>query len=176
MMLRPGKSTRCATALAALTLLAAGGAAAAARPPKGLWATVNICDTAAHPNLIGVRGNMPGNGTRQLMFMRFHAQYYDPRTKRWFNGRGAVSPWRFVGSALLKWARAGYNFRFEVRRGAVLVLRGVVDFQWRARRRTRSGHRRTVVVRTLHARTRGNHPSDQADPPGYSSGICEIRG
>ncbi len=58
--------------------------------------------------------------------------------------------------------------------GAAFVLRGVVDFQWRAKRRTKSGHRKWVVLRTLHANTKGEHPSKVADPPGYTSGTCEI--
>jgi hypothetical protein len=50
----------------------------------------------------------------------------------------------------------------------------VVDFQWRERRRTKSRHSKFVAVRTLHANTKGQHSTADGDPPGYSSGTCEI--
>src|SRR4051812_27038321 len=55
-----------------LALGAPSGALAASAP----WATVNVCDTAANPDTVGVRGSMPGNGVAsQEMFMRFQLQY-----------------------------------------------------------------------------------------------------
>lgn len=151
--------------------------AGAGPPPKRLWATVNICDTVTHPDQMGIRASMPGNGTRQRMFMRFHAQFYNQTTKKWSEVRGiGVSDWMSAGRARVKARQLGYNFTFRTpQAGATYVLRGVVDFQWRARRRTPSGRHRTVVVRTLHANTKGDHPASGADPPNYSSGICEIR-
>ena len=41
------------------------------------WATVNRCDTTAHPNQIGIRASMPGLARRTRMFMRFRVQYQD---------------------------------------------------------------------------------------------------
>jgi hypothetical protein len=177
MMLRQGKLIHHSAALALLGALAVSPDAGAAPPPKGLWATVNICNTLTHPNQMGVRASMPGDGRRERMFMRFHAQYYDSNTKKWSDVKGtAASGWLFAGSARFRARQAGYTFSFAPpKSGSAFVLRGVVDFQWRARRRTRSGQRRTVVVRTLHANTKGGHPSDGADPPGYTSGTCEIR-
>jgi hypothetical protein len=177
MMLRQRTAARHAAAVAALAILASCASASAAPPPRNLWATVNICDTVAHPDMMGVRASMPGNGSRQRMFMRFRAEFYNPMTKKWFSVKGTgVSGWVFAGPARFKARQAGYTFSFmPPPSGSAFVLRGVVDFQWRARRRTRSGRRRTVVVRTLHANTKGQHPSDGADPAGYSSGTCEIR-
>ena len=177
MMLRQGTGFRYASLLAVLAVLAASAHAAAAPAPKNLWATVNICDTAAHPNQMGVRASMPGDGTRERMWMRFHAQFYKPKTRQWFDVKGnGVSPWQYVGRARVRSQEAGYTFSFAPpTAGNAFVLRGVVDFQWRIKRRTRNGRLRTVVVRTLHANTKGEHPSDGADPPGYSSGTCEIR-
>lgn len=177
MMFRQGTAFRHAALLAALGAAGACSQASAAPPPKNLWATVNICDTVAHPNQMGVRASMPGNGTRERMWMRFHAQFYRPDSKKWFDVKGGVSDWQAVGSARVKVRQAGYTFMFNTPDPGqpAYVLRGVVDFQWRAKRRTRNGHRRTVVVRTLHANTKGEHPADGADPRGYSSGICEIR-
>ena len=177
MMFRQGKVFRHVAAAAAIAAATAVSTAAGAPAPKRLWATVNICDTFAHPNQMGVRASMPGNHTRERMWMRFHAQFYKPKTREWFDVKGnGVSPWQYVGRARVKSRQAGYTFSFAPpAAGHAFVLRGVVDFQWRKKKRTRSGKRRTVVVRTLHANTKGEHPSDGADPPGYSSGTCEIR-
>ena len=167
------------TAIVALigAILAWGAPAGAAPPPKGLWATVNICDTAAHPNEMGVRASMPGNHTRQRMFMRFHAQFYNATTKKWFDVKGVgVTGWIKAGSARFRRRQLGYTFSFKPPpAGMSYVLRGVVDFQWRARRHRRHRRPRFVVVRTLHANTKGQHPAPGADPPRYSSGTCEIR-
>lgn len=176
-MFRQGTAFRYLTALSIAGILACCSAAGAAPPPKNLWATVNICNTVDHPYQMGVRASMPGNGRRQRMYMRFHAQVYKPATKTWKNVRGiGVSGWQALGSARRgKPVQAGYTFTFEPPKiGTSFVLRGVVDFQWREKRRTKSGVRRTVVVRTLHANTKGEHPAEGADPTGYSSGTCEI--
>jgi hypothetical protein len=173
-MFRQGTWFRHVVALAVAGAVFACGTAQAAPLPKNLWATVNICDTANYPNQMGVRASMPGNGTRQKMYMRFHAQFYNPNTKKWFNVKGiAASPWLLAGSARFKTRQAGYNFSFAPQ-SAPFTLRGVVDFQWRAKRRTKHGKRKMVVVRTLHANTKGEHPAAGADPPNYSSGTCEI--
>jgi hypothetical protein len=185
-MFRPGTTFRRVLALAATGILAACGTASAAPPPKNLWATVDICDTMPHPNQMGVLASMPGNATRQRMFMRFRAQYYDSTKKAWFPVKQkqvsgappvpATSGWRGAGRATQKRAELGWTFSLQPpNAGAAFVLRGVVDFQWRIKRRTKSGHVETVVVRTLHANTKGEHPSKVADPPGYTSGTCEIR-
>ena len=177
-MIRQGNTFRHIAALAVAAAVCGCATAGAAPPPKGLWATVNICDTAGHPNQMGVRANMPGDGNRrERMWMRFHAQFYNSQTKKWFDVKGnGVSGWQRLGSSRAKAKQAGYTFSFaQPKAGAAFVLRGVVDFQWRERRRTKSGRRRTVIVRTLHANTKGEHPSEGADPPGYSSGTCEIR-
>jgi hypothetical protein len=144
---------------------------AQAAPPK-LWATVNICDTLRHPDQMGVRASMPGNGTRERMWMRFHAQFFDSTKNAWSDVKsGGVSPWILGGSALFMTRQAGYTFVFKAPpAGSTFTLRGRVDFQWRAKR-----HRRTVVVRRAHANTKGGIKStDGADPPGYSSGLCTI--
>jgi hypothetical protein len=185
-MFRPGTTLRPVLALAAAGIVAGGGTASAAPAPKGLWATVDICNSIAHPNQMGVLASMPGNGTRQRMFMRFRAQFYDSSRKVWLPVKQkqvvgqppvpASSGWRPAGRATQKRAELGWTFSLQPpAAGSAFVLRGVVDFQWRVTRRTKSGHRLTVVVRTLHANTKGEHPSKVADPPGYTSGTCEIR-
>src|SRR5436190_17983632 len=66
--------------LAALACLALVPATAGARTAdqRALWATVNVCDTLRHPDVIGIRGSMPGvDNHRETMWMRFRVQYYD---------------------------------------------------------------------------------------------------
>ena len=48
-----------AAPLAIGAMLLAGASPASAT--RHLWATVNVCDTAAHPDMMGVRGRMPGH-------------------------------------------------------------------------------------------------------------------
>ena len=67
--------------LALLLTLTLALPAPAAAGDADLWATINICDTEAYPNVLGVRASMPGNRTRQKMWMRFRATYYDRATE-----------------------------------------------------------------------------------------------
>jgi hypothetical protein len=161
--------------LSALALLVACTSASAAPRPADLWATVNICDTVRHPNQMGVRASMPGDGTREQMFMRFRAQFYDATKKKWFPTGNGKSDWISAGSAHFKARQAGWTFTFKAPApGSTFTLRGVVDFQWRIKRRS-GGRLHTIIVRRAHANTKGGFESTLgADPPGYSNGICQI--
>jgi hypothetical protein len=141
-----------------------------------LWATVNICDTLRHPNQMGVQASMPGNGTRERMYMRFRAQFFNATKNKWFNVKGnADSGWVLAGSARFVSREAGWTFSFDApTTGASFTLRGLVNFQWRIRKRV-DGKPRTVIVRRSKEITQGGQKSPVgADPPGYSSGTCEI--
>lgn len=170
-------------ALAALVSLLVLSLAPAAqgrtvRPSKDLWATVNICDTPAHPDTIGIRGSMPGSGRRgEVMFMRFRVQFYARTDQKWHNiARGADSGLIRVGSARHKVRQSGWSFRFMAPDGSdSYVVRGVVTFAWRRERRI-NGRRTYRTVARTERRTKSGHPNAVgADPPGYSSGLCEIR-
>ena len=150
-----------------------------ARDPD-LWATINICDTAAFPDAMGVRASMPGNGTRQRMYMRFSATFYDRVQQAWYPVEGVrSSPWVFTGNATIRARKAGWTFQFEPPApGTDSVVRGVVEFQWRKRKRSRrkGAPAREVVVRTSRANTRHGIPNvEGGDPPGTSEGVCVIR-
>ena len=54
-----------------LTLLLAASAAPARADDADLWATVNVCDTAAHPDEVGIRASMPGGKRGTRLQMRF---------------------------------------------------------------------------------------------------------
>lgn len=158
--------------LAAIAALAALSApAAAARQPDLLWATINVCDTAAAPDTVGVRASMPGNGTRQRLYMRFEAQWFDGAQDR-FVASGASSRWVRVGSARHRSTQGGFSFAFAPpAAGTEFVMRGLVSYEWRGRRKGRS-----VVVRRATRYTReGISGVEGGDPAGYSAAVCAIR-
>jgi hypothetical protein len=158
--------------LLVLVLLLAVPAPAAAWHKERLWATVNICDTEDNPNVLGVRASMPGNGTRQKMWMRFRATYFDRSSEEWRNvGGNSRSPWIKVGSARYH-RQAGRKFRIEPPLPVTSwVVRGIVKYRW-TRKRKRGGFR---VVRRATQKTLSGHPTRRhGDPYDYSNGICEI--
>ena len=158
--------------LAALTLLAATPAARpAGAADAGPWATVNVCDTDAHPDAIGVRGWMPGTGDRRdELSMRFELQYLRRRDGRWLRvGRAGDSGVVPVGHGDARARQAGRTFTVmspDADRPAHL-LRAVVTFEWR-----RGG----VLVRRTRRPTQGLRAATPgADPPGFSAATCSIR-
>jgi hypothetical protein len=168
----------------AVLLLAALLTAPLSAPPaeaarkKLLWATVNACDTIAHPNAIGLRASMPGNGTRQRMYVRFTAQYKDTATGKWKRVPGVGrSSWVKLGSARVRARQAGWTFTIgQPPAGASFTLRGRVDFRWKARHKRRHAPDRWVVVKHRHRFTRGGLTGvDGGDPPGASQASCTVR-
>ena len=156
--------------LALLLALALPGSAAAS-DNDDLWATINICDTEANPNVLGVRASMPGNGTRQTMWMRFRATYFDRATETWHRIPGnSQSPWIETGKARVSARQAGRRFTIEPPLPTTThVVRGVVKYQWRRRK---TGE----VVRRARKVTLAGHPTGSyGDPYDYSAGLCEIR-
>jgi hypothetical protein len=142
---------------------------ASAKPVADLWATVNVCDTTVHDNMMGVRASMPGDGDRTKMYMRFVAQYYDRAKQLWSEVQGSgVSKWIYVGSGQFARRQAGYTFAFDAPAGGkTFMLRGAVDYKWTKGRR---------IVRTAHLLTKSGHPNTKgADPTAFSAGLCEIR-
>ncbi len=163
-----------ATLGAIALLLAAAPAGAAARKAdpilhdKRLWATINVCDTVGHPDSIGIRGSMPGDGDRtEVMFMRFGVQLFDAAGARWRNLDGADSGFVEVGSAR-KARQSGNTFTITPPRpgSAPYLLRGVVSFEWRE-----GGQ----VVRHTRRSTAVGHPNTAgSDPVGFTSATCMI--
>jgi hypothetical protein len=156
------------TGVAAACCLAVASLAPAASRPKDLWATVNVCDTEIHQDMMGVRASMPGDAERTKMYMRFAAQYYDRSKQLWFDVKGdGVSKWIYVGLGKYARRQGGYTFAFDApEEGKAFVLRGVVDFKWVKGRR---------IVRTARQTTKGGHPNTRgADPKTFSAGLCEI--
>lgn len=135
---------------------------------RGLWATVNVCDTATAPNTIGIRGSMPGRRDgRETLWMRFQVQYLSEVDQRWhYVTDGGDSGFVPVGTGRSKPRQAGRSFRIDPSNGRPVTLRGRVSFEWRLK---------SEVVRRASMRTRrGYESSAGADPPGYTAATCTI--
>lgn len=140
-------------------LLAAVLAAAA-----GPWATVNVCDTAKHPDAIGVRASMPGFPRHARLARRFRVQYRTD-SGAWRDVAGADSGWRALGRAQGYPVESGWSFTFA-RSTTAVTLRGMVRFRTR---RPGSAPRFTEL-----ATTSGHKSSAGADPQGYSAATCTL--
>jgi hypothetical protein len=153
-----------------LALALPASATASHRADDDFWATINICDTETHPNVLGVRASMPGNGTSQTMWMRFFASYFDRGTEEWYDvGGDSRSPWIKLGNARWRARQSGRTFDINPPLPTTShVVRGVVKYRWRRKRDNK-------VVRRARQVTLAGHPTGRhGDPDGYSAGLCEI--
>lgn len=153
--------------MAAAAVLWPAGASAAAKQP---WATINVCDTAERPNVVGIRASMPGSGNRgERMFIRIVVQYLKPGPGTWHPvGPQADSGFVAVGTARAKARQFGRNFLLQDPPARTShIVRGFVRFEWR---------RGDEVMRSASRLTRAGRPGTPgADPPGFSAATCEIR-
>jgi hypothetical protein len=135
-----------------------------------LWATINICDTAKHPDTIGIRASMPGSGKKaEKMYMRFQVQYFRASTQTWAPTDATVdSGFQSVGSALFRRRESGWNFSITPPpAGQTYRLRGIVSFEWRIGKK---------VVRKAQKRTHSGHKGTfGADPKTASAAECIIK-
>jgi hypothetical protein len=167
----PGPLALGAPLLALLVLLAVcAPAGAAAKKPLQPWATVNVCDTAKHPDAIGIRASMPGAQRAKVrLYVRFRVLWRDSTDGLWHNLlKGGDSEWIALGRVKAGTAReTGQIFRYEApKAGAPLLLRGRVYFQWRIGR--------TVVKRELAYTAKGHRSAAGSDPKGYSAATCTL--
>ena len=135
---------------------------------KSLWATINICDTPAHPNAIGIRGSMPGTGEAGVMYIRFRVEYFTAADKTWhFAESGGNSDWIRVGSAKYRVRQTGFTFTFAPPPGGgAWTMRGVVTYQWRVGKK--------VVFKEERNTVHGHVDAVGGDPAGTSLGLCSI--
>ncbi len=137
-------------------------AVARAKRSKSLWATVNICDTKAHPNMIGVRGQMPALGFPARLAMIIKLDYYSLQT-------GAFRPVPHLqmrdslGIASTGFHQGGGIFQFKP---PVAPLSGTITFQWRV------GNR--LLGQATRLTSHGDKGVDNGDPPGTSHAVCRI--
>jgi hypothetical protein len=135
----------CTAALLALAAPAAG--AAPARPfDPDLWATVNLCDTPQRPGAMGIRVSLPPRYRHESQWMRVQVQWYDLATGQWKLLRaGGDTGWKKIGNGR-RLVQSGTIFKFnEPAAGRYLLLRGLVDVQWR-RRGHMTGTARTTTL------------------------------
>jgi hypothetical protein len=167
---------RTAIALIAAAALAGGPSAAQAAPAdaaqvkrsEDLWATVNVCDTADEPNVIGIRASMPGLGRRAQLYVRFQVQYLAKADGKWHNiESNADSGYVKLGVSRNRVIESGRNFTFlPPSDGGAHTMRGAVTFMWKVKGRT---------VERLRRFTEGGHPNTvNSDPAGYTAATCQI--
>jgi hypothetical protein len=154
--------------IAAATLVAAAPASAAELGPGPMWATVNVCDSAAQPNVMGVRASLPGDGSDAEMSVRFTAQWFDNSKQAWLPVSGsATSPWLPAGSARYVSRQAGWNFSFDAPSpGHLFLLRALAELQW-----SRGG---TVVRSSSLVTSAGMAAVMEGDPVGTSRASCQL--
>jgi len=143
--------------------LQAGGAHTPYHSPE-LWATINVCSPKNAPDVVGVRGSMPGDGEpKDSMYMRFRLEYFEATTQKWLElGHGADSGTLAVG--LANTARQyGRSFTLAAPTKSV-KLRGLVSFEWVRDKRT--------VYSTQRVTSAGRKSLAGADPVGYSASTC----
>jgi hypothetical protein len=104
------RKSRCVALCAALLAVTAGPAhAAGTEQLTSSWANVNICNSGQ----LGARAQLAGDGSGDVMRVRFTAQWLSPGG--WVPLAGqASSPWQEAGSAEFTWAQAGWTFAISV--------------------------------------------------------------
>jgi hypothetical protein len=128
-----------------------------------LWATVNVCDTRRHPDVIGIRAQMPALGFESTLRMRFLVEYWSTQAKAFKAVPGATRPVT-VGLEKTGLHQEGVQFPFPPHSGS---LRGTVKFEWA------TGHR--LLGRSIANTTHGHRDADFGDPAHYSAPRCVIR-
>jgi hypothetical protein len=134
---------------AAVAVLAPAGATAKTGEHPDLWATVNLCDAPSNPGAVGVRVSIPSEKGSPQQWARIHLQWFDGTARAWRAVRaGGDAGWSRLGIGT-RLVEGGTTFTFPPpAAGARMVLRGVVEVQWRdgthvvdrARLRTTEGH------------------------------------
>jgi hypothetical protein len=137
-----------ALVLAALASAPAG--AAAKEEHSDLWATVNLCDSPSRPGAVGVRVSIPRENGAPRQWARIRLQWFDGTDRAWRLVRsGGDAGWARIGIGT-RLVQGGTTFTFPPPKpGARIVLRGLVDVEWRdgtevvdhARLTTTAGHR-----------------------------------
>jgi hypothetical protein len=129
---------------------------------------VNVCDSAASPNGVGVRASVSGDGSDAQMSARFTVQWLNPRSNAWEPVEGVpTSPWQPAGSARQLAAQVGWTFQFQQPPpGTTFKIRGLAELQWR---------RGASVVRTDSRVTSGGLVGvDVGEPLGTSLADCTL--
>jgi hypothetical protein len=117
------KSRFVVLAAALLAVCASPAHAAGTEQLTSSWANVNICNSGQ----LGARAQLAGDGSRDIMRVRFTAQWLSPDGWVPLTGQ-ATSPWQDAGSAEFTWAQAGWTFNLAVPpTGVSYQLRAVAE-------------------------------------------------
>ena len=138
-----------------------------AQQERTLWATVNACNTPQRPNAAGIRVSMPARGGR-AQWIRVRVQYFNSLDRTWrLLPAGGDAGWDRIGNGR-RTVQSGWTFTFQTPSpGHRIVVRGLVDFQWRSGRR--------VIYRARQLTKPGHtNPADDLLPDSRAS--CEIDG
>jgi hypothetical protein len=147
-------STRALPVLLAVAaaILAPAGATAKTDAHPDLWATVNLCDAPTQPGGVGVRVSIPREQGAPQQWARIRLQWFDGNARAWRAlHSGGDAGWTRIGVGT-RLVQGGTTFSFPPpAAGARIVVRGVVEIQWRdgksvvdhARLRTTEGHATT---------------------------------
>jgi hypothetical protein len=160
--------TKRALALAAaVAALAPAAAIAKSEARPDLWATVNLCDTPAKPGAVGIRVSIPREKGAPEQWAHIHLQWFDGTKRAWRAlTSGGDAGWRRIGIGT-RLVQGGTTFHFDPPApGTRLVLRGVVDVQWR------DGKKVVDHVRLL---TTEGHASSADVHRRVSRSSCEIK-
>lgn len=122
----------------ALVAVAPAGAATDPQPDPDLWATVNHCDSPARPSAMGVRVSVPPRYRGERQWIRVRVEWFNAATNTWAllpASGGGDSGWKRIGQGH-RLAQGGTTFHFAPpAAGRYLIIRGLVNVQWRERGR-----------------------------------------
>jgi hypothetical protein len=137
---------------------------------RNVWATVNICNTRRHPDVVGFRVQMPGLGFAANLYADVQVEYWSAATRHFRpvpNGSGSLGSVVRLGRATTGTHQSGVTF--VIKRppsGVHFAFRGVATFRWK---------RGNKVLGSTTRNTGHGYPHvDFGDPAGYSAGTCTI--
>jgi hypothetical protein len=128
-----------------------------------LWATVNVCNTQHHPNVLGIRGQMPALGFSSQLSMTIRVDYWNTGQKRFKSDPNVPPQTVAIGTLRFGAHQGGTTIKFSPHAGR---LQGTITFQWK-----RAGK---VIGHLTRTTTGGHKHVDGADPAGHSAATCQI--
>jgi hypothetical protein len=126
-----------------------------------LWATVNICDTKHHPNVIGIRGQMPSLSFAAGLRMTIQVDYWSTTEHRYVPAPGAAAVVQ-LGRPKNSIIQGGATFTFQ----PPVRLSGTIEFQWMLHGK--------AIGHTTRATSSGDKQVAYGDPPGHSAASCRM--
>jgi hypothetical protein len=151
----------------AVAILAPAGAPAKVTAHADLWATVNLCDAPSRPGAVGVRVSVPRESGAPQQWANIRLQWFDGQARAWRAVRsGGDAGWARIGIGT-RLVEGGTTFTVPPPQpGARMVLRGVVDIEWR---------KGTHVVDRARVRTTAGHVAAGDPHRRVSRSSCEIK-